>query len=365
MAREKTVLVLQGGGALGAYQCGVAQALMATETPLDWVAGISIGAINAALLAGNAPQDRMPALETFWDRATVRSQALDAFTTWTPPRLSNIWSAARTTMTGAAGFFELRMPSAAMGPPGSPGATSYYDTAPLKQTLLELVDFDRINSGDTRFSVGAVNVETGNMTWFDNRDTEIRPEHVMASGALPPGFPAVEIDGALYWDGGLVSNTPLQFVLESQDGSADLCIFQIDLFPARGDCPASVWSSTAREKEIRFSSRTRLNTDVLLAEHEMHQAARRLARRLPAEFRDDPDLKRLMNGARDPRICIAHLIYRRAPAEMGSSDFEFSQRSMRLHWQAGVEDAERTLAHVDWQGRRKGKELIATFDLGE
>ncbi|MAC77819.1 MAG: hypothetical protein CML66_07120 [Rhodobacteraceae bacterium] len=363
MAQEQTVLVLQGGGALGAYQCGVAETLFAADTPLDWVAGISIGAINSALLAGNAPEDRIPAMRTFWEQITLRSHLFEVCTAWTPRRLANTWSAAKTTVTGASGFFELRMPSAALRMPGVDGAHSYYNTDPLRETLLELVDFDRINSKVTRFSVGAVNVETGNMTWFDNHEIEIRPEHIMASGALPPGFPAVEIDGQLYWDGGLVSNTPLQWVLESQDGTADLSIFQIDLFPAAGKCPKSVWGSEAREKEIRFSSRTRLNTDMLLEQHESHKAARRLARKLPAEFQNDPDLLMLMHGDRDPRISIAHLIYRRAPTETGSSDYEFSRRSMHLHWTAGADDARQTLEHTTWKTRKKSRNLIETYDL--
>ena len=365
MADEKTVLVLQGGGALGAYQCGVAEMLNAADTPLDWVAGISIGAINSALMAGNAPQDRIPAMKTFWERITSVSKTFDLWTAWSPRRMANTWSAARTTITGAPGFFQLRVPSAALRAPGTPGANSFYDTSALRDTLLELVDFDRINNGPTRLSVGAVNVETGNMTWFDSHEITIRPEHIMASGALPPGFPAIEIDGSLYWDGGLVSNTPLQWVLEAQDGKQDLAIFQVDLFPAKGDCPESVWGSEAREKEIRFSSRTRLNTDVLLGLHELHQAARRLARKLPEEFREDPDLARLMGGEHDPRISIAHLIYRRSAAETGSSDYEFSHRSMKLHWERGARDAERTLAHARWQNRHSGEDLIETFDLSE
>ncbi|MGR3803046.1 patatin-like phospholipase family protein [Marinibacterium profundimaris] len=365
MSDEKTVLVLQGGGALGAYQCGVAETLGAANTPVDWVAGISIGAINSALIAGNAPEDRIPAMRSFWERITSISKPFDFWTAWHPRRMANNMSAFRTTITGAPGFFQLRIPSASLRAPGTPGAHSFYDTAPLRDTLLELVDFDRINNDGCRLSVGAVNVETGNMTWFDSHETEIRPEHIMASGALPPGFPAVEIDGSLYWDGGLVSNTPLQWVLESQDGQSDLSIFQVDLFPARGDCPQSVWGSEAREKEIRFSSRTRLNTDVLLGLHEMHKTARRLARKLPPEFRDDPDLAKLMCGDRDPRINIAHLIYRRSAAETGSSDYEFSHRSMQLHWEQGKRDAERTLAHSRWQNRHSGSDLIETFDLAE
>ena len=212
MASETSALVLQGGGALGAYQAGAVDALTARGTPIDWVAGISIGAINAALIAGNAPETRPGALRSFWDMVSAVATPSTMFDGVLSRSWLNHLSASSTTITGVPGFFKLRLPPAAMMPTGTDTARSFYDTAPLRDTLLKLVDFDRINTGPTRLSVGAVNVETGNMTWFDSSETTIRPEHIMASGALPPGFPAVEIDGSFYWDGGLVSNTPLQWL---------------------------------------------------------------------------------------------------------------------------------------------------------
>lgn len=277
----------------------------------------------------------------------------------------NEMSAAGTTLTGIPGFFRLRVPSAAFMPVGTPGAQSYYDTGPLRDTLRDLVDFDRINAGPTRLSVGAVNVETGNMTWFDSKTTEIGPEHIMASGALPPGFPAIEIDGQHYWDGGLVSNTPLQYVLDESQTAEDLCVFQIDLFNARGTLPQSVWMSEAREKDIRFSSRTRLNTDMMRRLHETRDAARRLYDKLPPELRDDPDAKALVGGNADPRITIAHLIYRQSRFEHQSKDYEFSRHSMEEHWEAGRRDVARTLTHPDWLRRHEGEGRIQVFDLAE
>lgn len=360
-----TILLLQGGGALGAYQCGAAEALAEAGEAPDWVAGISIGAINAAILAGNAPDRRMTALRTFWERITARQLWAENVSGWLAPRWLNLCSAATIVQTGAPGFFVPRWPSAAMRLPGTPGARSFYDTGPLRETLLELVDFDLLNDGPMRISVGAVNVESGNMTWFDSADMRLTVDHIMASGALPPGFPAVEIDGAHYWDGGMVSNTPLQYVLDVQDGSDDLTIWQVDLWSARGQLPDSVWASESREKDIRFSSRTRMVTDMMRERHAMHQAARRLARRLPEAMRDDPDLRNLMNGERDPHIAIAHLIYRQLPTENGTKDFEFSRRSMEGHWQAGARDTQRTLGHADWQRRGQGQEMIEVFDLSE
>jgi predicted acylesterase/phospholipase RssA len=212
-------LVLQGGGALGAFQAGVYQALAEANLKPDWIAGISIGAINAALIAGNAPEVRLEKLRAFWEQVTTQL-LFDPFGIghyWLRGDLGHVFlnglRAGATILEGAPGFFKPRLVPPYLSPPGTIEATSWYDTAPLRSTLERLVDFDRINSGEMRFSVGAVNIRTGNFVYFDSTTHTIRPEHVMASGALPPGCPAVEVDGELYWDGGLVSNTPLQWVV--------------------------------------------------------------------------------------------------------------------------------------------------------
>mgnify|MGYP005985723093 CR=1 FL=1 len=361
--REKTVLVLQGGGALGAYQAGAAATLEESGQYADWVAGISIGAINAALIAGNAPEKRTEILRAFWKRITAITSMSVPFFGFFGHQAFNIASATSTMMLGAPGFFKPRFPPPSCQFPGTIGATSYYDTSGLRETLLEFVDFELLNSGKTRFSVGAVNVATGNMTWFDNAHQTIRPEHVMASGALPPGFPAVEIDGEFYWDGGLVSNTPLQYVLDDQFGSDDLCVFQIDLFNARGPVPRSILSIDAREKDIRFSSRTRFNTDMMKRLHQTRDAARRLYDKLPKELRDDPDARALVVGNADPRVSIVHLIYRQAKYEGGSKDYEFSRSSMIQHWDAGQSDTRYTLEHPEWRKRNESRERVQVFDL--
>ncbi|MBD1548915.1 DUF3734 domain-containing protein [Roseibium aggregatum] len=362
-ADEIVALVLQGGGALGAYQGGAAQGIFESGSSIDWVAGISIGAINAAILCGNEPSQGLQNIRTFWERISSARVIQEQFESYLPRGLVNELSAASTAVTGAPGFFKLRVPPAAVMPPGADGAISFYDTAPLRETLLELVDFDRLNSGKTRLSVGAVNIETGNMTWFDNTEIEIRTEHIMASGALPPEFPPVEIDGSLYWDGGLVSNTPLQYVLDERMPHENLSVFQIDLFSARGRVPASVWTSEAREKDIRFSSRTRFNTDMMRRMHQTRAAARRLYGKLPAELRNDPDALSLISGNADPRISIAHLIYRQSRHEHQSKDYEFSRRSMEGHWSSGLRDARKTLAHPKWKGRGTSEDRIQVFDL--
>src|SRR6516165_1372838 len=254
---KQLALVLQGGGALGSYQAGVYEAMAEHGYQPHWVAGISIGAINSAIIAGNAPHDRVARLRAFWEQVSSPSASwLDLpLDVWqdTMRRLSAI----SALLFGQPGFFRpnlLRCWTTGTLP------TSYYDTSDLKKTLKRLVDFDRINARETRFSVGAVNVRTGNFAYFDNARQTIRPEHVMASGALPPGFEPVEIDGELYWDGGLVSNTPLDWVLSARS-SLDTLVFQVDLWSARGEAPRDLMEVAVRAKEIQYSSRTRAATD--------------------------------------------------------------------------------------------------------
>lgn len=362
---EQNVLVLQGGGALGAYQAGAFEALFASGRRTEWVAGVSIGAINAVLIAGNPPEHRVDRLRAFWDLVSSGSSEMAFIADLMPRGFYNEMSANAAMAQGVPGFFSPRFPPAALMPAGTADASSFYDTAPLRKTLLELADFDYLNTGAVRLSTGAVNVETGNMTWFDNAKQTITPEHIMASGALPPGFPAIKIDGQYYWDGGLVSNTPLQYVYDKRR-SEDLCIFQVDLFSARGEVPASIWDIEARTKDIRFSSRTRLNTDLLCDRHQSRTAGKRLYDKLPPELRDDPDARALLSNDEGPKVTIAHLIYRPTRHENGSKDYEFSRASMRERWRAGQQDVATTLNHPNWLTRDTDDETsthIRVFDL--
>jgi len=359
---ETEVLVLQGGGALGAYQAGAYEALFASGRRNAWVAGVSIGAINAALIAGNPPERRIERLHAFWDLVSSGSAAMPFLAGLMPRGFYNELSAGATMAQGVPGFFSPRFPPASMMPAGTAGASSFYDTGALRDTLTDLVDIDYLNTGPVRVCTGAVNIETGNMTWFDSAKQVIAVEHIMASGALPPGFPAVEIDGQFYWDGGLVSNTPLQYVYDERS-DADLCIFQVDLFNARGKMPTSIWDIEARTKDIRFSSRTRLNTDLLCDMHVTRGAGRRLYEKLPPELREDPDARALLSNDCDPTLTIAHLIYRQTKHENQSKDYEFSRASVRDHWQAGMEDVTATLTHPDWQARHNDAAHVRVFDL--
>jgi NTE family protein len=336
-----TVLVLQGGGALGAYQGGAFEALADAAQQPDWVAGISIGAINAALIAGNPPERRVQQLREFWQRVTASVPSLGWTAADGPLRhWANDWAAAWGVAFGLPAFFQPR--PAAMLWTGECDSPSFYDTEPLRLTLLELIDFDLLNDGLTRLSVGAVDVQSGNFVYFDNRKQRIGPEHIMASGALPPGFPAVTVDGRAYWDGGLVSNTPLQHVVENLAGDA-ATIFQVDLFNARGALPRTLAQVADREKDIRFSSRTRAVTNRLHERHELHQRIRALAALLPPARRSDPQVQQLLAGTRDTTITLVHLIHRHKGSETQTRDYEFSRASMQEHWQVGHADMAHSL----------------------
>lgn len=365
-------MVLQGGGALGAYQAGVYEAMQAHGLLPTWVAGVSIGAINAAIIAGNPPERRMERLGEFWDGVSSHLQSIDLpmdFGTQAREMLNEA-RAAMVSLFGVPGFFVPRMPPAPMHIPGTIGALSYYDTTPLQRTLEKLIDFDLINTQDSRhkvrLSVGAVNVTTGNFRYFDSatpgQDGLIGPRHIMASGALPPGFPPIEIDGEFYWDGGLVSNTPLQYVID-QPRLDDMMVLQVDLFSARGRMPRTLSEVTEREKDIRFASRTRLNTDVVEQQQLMSAAAHRLAAKLPAELAADPDLAQLMAVGSPAALTILHLIHREKHYETQSKDYEFSRQTMREHWAAGRAAVQISLKNPQWTARSKAPAGINVLDL--
>ncbi len=366
---ECIALLLQGGGALGSYQAGVYQALAEADLHPDWVAGISIGAINAAIIAGNPPEERAAKLRAFWEGITTNplfdwTAAADRFAPKGDIARSffNQISAAWALVGGAPGFFILRQPGPWLQPAGCLEATSFYETKLLKATLEQLVDFDRINSGEMRFSVGAVNVRTGNLVRFDNATRTIRPEHVMASGSLPPGFPAVEIEGEHYWDGGLISNTPLQWVFE-HGPRQDTLAFQVDLWSARGEFPADLAEVATRQKEIQYSSRTRANTDQFKRLQRMRCALATLLEKLPKDLKDSEEARILRSVADHKVYNIVHLIYRSRHYESHSKDYEFSRLTMEEHWRAGYQDAVRTLRHQEVLERPSHLEGVFTFDL--
>src|SRR5947199_3542284 len=331
-AKAQPVLVLQGGGALGSYQAGAFHALCRAGFEPEWVAGISIGAINSAIIAGNGPETRVDRLKEFWEMVSSP-------VSWNPVTpgerarsLFNETSAALIATFGVPGFFTPRIPPAPLWPPGSPESQSYYDTAPLKKTLERLVDFDRINDLKMRLSVGAVGVTSGNFRYFDNYEfkklgKKIGPEHIMASAALPPGFPSVVIEGEHYWDGGIASNTPLDYVLD-EEINRDLLIFQVDLFSARGPLPQTLLEADERAKDIRYSSRTRMNTDKNRQIHQARKAVRDLIGKLPHDLQRDPSVKFLRQAAKANTVTVVHLIYKSENYDSASKDYDFSHVAM-------------------------------------
>ncbi|WP_376089387.1 DUF3734 domain-containing protein [Roseomonas sp. CCTCC AB2023176] len=363
---KAVALVLQGGGALGSYQAGVYEALASTDYLPDWVAGISIGAVNAAIIAGNPVATRVERLRSFWEGITAPQPfwppGFDrALAAWTGDhRALGAWSA---MAFGQPGFFSPLEPLAWLQAAwAGTTPTSYYDTSALRSTLERLIDFDRINSRETRLSVGAVNVRTGNFAYFDSAETVIRPEHIMASGALPPGFPTVEIDGEHYWDGGLVSNTPLQYVIDTLPRRSRLT-FQVDVFPARGPLPTSLTDAQEREKDIRFSSRTRAASDMIRRTHDARHTVNMLLEKLPPELRALPEAEALYHFGCVTTMDIVQLIYRPEEPQGQAKDYEFSRRTMEARWAAGFRDAGTTLAASPWLVPMPPEIGARTFDV--
>jgi NTE family protein len=344
---DRIALVLQGGGALGAYQAGVYEALHEAGIEPDWIDGVSIGAINGALIAGNPPERRLERLREFWELVTSRHLP-DIFPHADEPRrLRNLLQSCMTLLLGQPGFFTPNVPNPWLSLRGAKTATAFYDSTPLLHTLRELVDFDLINNDTVRFAVGAVNVATGNFIYFDNAKQTILPQHIMASAALPPGLPMVRIGSDYYWDGGLVSNTPLSHLME-EAVTGNMLVFQVDLFSARGEVPRDMSDVLAREKEIRYSSRTRLVTDQFRVLHSSKVVLRNVLNKVPDEklSQQERELKEKLKAL--PRISLLHLIYRKAVYEDQALDYEFSTVSMKEHWERGYQDTKNTLTQKDW-----------------
>jgi NTE family protein len=359
---DRIALVLQGGGALGAYQAGVYQAMHEAGVEPDWVSGVSIGAINSAIIAGNPRNRRLRQLQAFWDMITDRK-----IWPFTPDgdifrKARNATSCWMTTVSGQPGFFAPRFPNPWMSLTGASTATSYYDSGPLRSTLLELVDFSLLNEQRTRFSVGAVNVLTGNFIYFDNAKEEIEPEHIMASGALPPALPMVKIGTDHFWDGGIVSNTPLQHLLD-EDDRLNTLVFQVDLFSARGVLPRDIQEVLARQKDIMYSSRTRYTTEVYRRINNWKMQLAQALAKVPEGSLTDKERKIRDELSDLPEIMILHLIYQQKAYEGHAKDYEFSGTSMREHWQSGYEDTRRTLKRQEWMTMPEPGSGIVVHDV--
>lgn len=383
----RIALVLQGGGALGSYQAGVYEGLAKQGIHPNWVAGISIGALNCAIIAGNAPKDRVQRLHEFWQ--TICSPAVfshsmmhghkeafggygsgehgSAFGAAAGQAVENMghtmfrsMAAMSALMNGQEGFFKPRL----LGPgSGSPDSTSFYDTTPLIATLEKFADFDRINSGETRVSLGATNVASGNFVYFDSKKTKLTPKHFIASGSLPPGFPATEIDGEYYWDGGCVSNTPLEYVL-GDSPRLDTLVFQVDLWRSAGPLPSNILQVNERLKDIQFSSRTRTVTNAVQMMQRMRKVFFETIDRIPESVRkNDPWFEQMARHMMGARYNVIHLIYENKQSEGHYKDFQFSAETMQMHWQTGLHDMDETLAHPACLEMPAEGENFVTFDI--
>ncbi|MBN8714030.1 MAG: patatin-like phospholipase family protein [Xanthomonadales bacterium] len=365
---DTIALALQGGGALGAYQAGVYEALDEAGILPNRLSGISIGALNSAIIAGNPPGQRVGRLHEFWDTicSTPRAAAWVDPTTWPASVVERLGELAawRTVLAGQPGFFHPRvLPPIGFGLRATPDQVSWYDTAPLRDTLERLVDFDRLNDERAlHVVVSAVNVRNGNFTRFDNRRQRLGAEHFMASGALPPGLPPIEIDGEYYWDGGVVSNTPLYEVLEGHPGHETL-VFQVDLWSARGALPHDLVGAAERRKEIQYSSRTRFFTEFMRHTQEQRRLVHDLMALVPEAQRDKAAYRRAEAQQSADLTNVIHLIYTSKPSGAHFRDFEFSRDSMHRHWQAGLDDMRQTLSHPDWLAPPDPTQPFVTHDL--
>jgi NTE family protein len=358
---DYVVLALQGGGALGAYQAGVFEGMTEAGYSPGWITGVSIGAINGALIAGNPPKKRIERMRAFWSR--VSSGVPIAV----PPFLHALRqgfahaSAALGSVVGVPGLFAPRVLPAAFMPDGASGALSVYDVDPLRKTLGQLVDFNLIRRREVRLSLGAVNVRTGSSTYFDSRQTRIRAEHVLASSALPPAFAPVEIDGAYYWDGGIVSNTPLRYALDHVP-AANVLIIQVDLFNAEGELPQNLDQVMERHKDIAYSSRAHFDAPVRKHQR-LRGALRRLLHKLPLGLKADPDVKMLEAAGRRGHIDVVHLINRRHSYMGSAKDYEFSRAAVDELWAAGLDDARQMVAHPESLRRTDLSDGVRVYDL--
>ena len=358
---DRVAFVLQGGGALGSYQAGAYEALAEAGIEPNWLSGVSIGAVNAAIIAGNRPAERVARLREFWEAVSDRA----LWTDYLPEgelfnELRSYTSAFAAAALGQPAFFRPRVPSPWLVPPGEVERASYYDTAGLRRTLERLVDFELINRGPAQLSVGAVNVCTGNLAYFDSARMRLGSEHIMASAALPPALPAIAVDGEYYWDGGIVSNTPLQHLLEQEEHRRCL-VFQVDLFPARGPLPRNMPDVLARQKDIVYSSRTRYNTDSFRRTQRLKSRLRDALRRVPPEALrpEEQALLRAPAGL----VNILHLIYQQRSFEGEAKDYEFSRASMLHHWSCGYADTRHTLEHHEWLDPAAPADGIAVHDV--
>jgi len=344
-AHGQQVLVLQGGGALGAYQVGVYQALHEAGVEPDWVIGTSIGAINAGIIAGSKPSERLDRLKEFWKRVE-HGHVFDSFL---PTELSTMWRNLTTIMVGHPAFFAPN-PAAFAGPHATLGAecAGYYSVAPMRRTLGDLIDFDQVNGGPMRLTVGASKVSSSEMVYFDSRDMPLALDHVMASGALPPAFPAVRIDGELYWDGGILSNTPIEVVFDDKP-RRDSMVYAVHIWNPHGSEPETIWQVMNRQKDVQYSSRAASHIKRQRQLHRLRHIITELADLVPPDLRQTPEVAELAAYGCPTRMHVIRLLAPALKCEDHSKDIDFSPSGIRTRWEAGYADTMRTLEAAPWR----------------
>ena len=351
------VLVLQGGGALGAYQAGVYEALHEAHVEPGWVIGTSIGAINGAIIAGNPREQRIDRLKQFWEQVAYRGSATSG---WLP--VFDEWLRNLSIMTRGIPAFFAPSPAAMFGihPAGIMEPAAIYSTVPLRETLLSLIDFSYLNSKETRLTVGAVSVGSGRMRYFTNRDAPLDVDHVMASAAFPPGFPSVRLEGESWWDGGIYSNTPLEAVLDDHPRS-DSVIFAVQLWPAHGREPKSVWQAMSRQRDIQYSSRSESHLERQKQIHRLRHVIRELEQYIPADQRDTPQVRELLGWGCGTTMQVIELDAPRLAGDDLHKDIDFSTSGIQRRWAAGYENTVRMLEKAPWREAPDPMEGIAVY----
>jgi len=364
-ARPRVALVLQGGGALGAYQAGVYQALHEHGLTPDWVVGTSIGAINGAIIAGNERANRLDRLRTFWNEV-AHSDLLDMRSVPDPARrLNTMFTTIDTVTRGVPGMYALRWfnPFFA-GWPVAAESASFYDTSPLEETLNRLVDLECLNaSSGIRLTVSAIKVTCGRLDNFDTAHHPVSIKHVMASGALPPGFPPVRVDGELYWDGGLYSNTPLETVLADEPRVDTIC-FMVDLWSADGPEPNTLEQVYTRQKDVLYASRSQRHIDAYLRGYRLRRLIRTLRAKVPDHLLSEEELRELEKVGTDTTMHIVRLAYAGRDWQMASKDINFSKGSIEWRWDQGYQDAMRAIEHGAWRAEAPEGAGVLVHEIG-
>jgi len=357
----QVVLVLQGGGALGAYQVGVYQAMHEAGIEPDWIVGTSIGAINGALIAGNPASDRVAQLRKFWE--SIEQTVGSHLSRYLWPEVGNAFINLQTVSAGIRTFFTPN-PLIMLGQHAPVGAenAAYYTTAPLRQTLSELVDFDYINQGNMRISLGAVNVCSGEMTYFDSREERISMSHVMASSAYPPAFPAVSVNGDFYWDGGIYSNTPIEAVLDDNP-RRDSLIFAVDVWNPEGSMPQTLWQVAGREKEILYASRTKSHLARQKQIHHLRHVIRELTKDMPDKKRHSSRVKELASWGCHTTMHVVRLVASGLHDESHLKDIDFTPSGINARWKAGYADAKRFVDAAPWSQAVDPTEGVVIHDM--